>query len=148
MLRQASNADLPEIVRLATDCLAEFGYAPDFATSEADLVDLEATYGGAFFVVEEDGCLLATGGVLPVSDGTFKVRKMYVHREARGRGQGRMMLSRLVEEARARGARRVVLETTEAMTAAQRMYERFGFRVVSGTPTSPRCDRVYELDLR
>ena len=52
---------------------------------------------------------------------------MYVRPPARGRGVARGILRRLEEEARARGMRRVVLETGDAQHAAIRFDERAGF---------------------
>jgi ribosomal protein S18 acetylase RimI-like enzyme len=148
-LRTATSADLAAIKALVSEGLAEFGFLPDPARSEADLENLEATYRGGIFLVAvaDDGTVLASGALLLVGDGEGKIRKMYVRREARGRGLGQTILRRLLNEARARRIVRVTLETTEAMTGAQRLYERNGFRRVEGVPASPRCDRVYVLML-
>ena len=47
----------------------------------------------------------------------------------RGQGYGRLMLERLIGEARSRGATRISLETGtyEAFTPARRLYESVGF---------------------
>jgi ribosomal protein S18 acetylase RimI-like enzyme len=148
-LRTATSADLDAIKALVAEGLAEFGYQPDPASSEADLENLEAAYhGGVFLVaVASDDTVLASGGLLLLGDGEAKIRKMYVRRDARGRGLGQTILRRLLDEARTRRIERVRLETTDAMTGAQRLYERNGFRRVEGVPASPRCDRVYVLTL-
>jgi ribosomal protein S18 acetylase RimI-like enzyme len=46
----------------------------------------------------------------------------------RGRGIGRMLLEATIQELKSRGAPRVVLSTAEQNEAAQRLFERAGFR--------------------
>lgn len=46
----------------------------------------------------------------------------------RGRGIGRMLLDATLDALKARGAPRVVLSTAERNTAAQRLFDRAGFR--------------------
>lgn len=148
-LRRAVNADRAAVMILVADGLAEFGLHPDPSTSEADLLDLEAAYdgsGGLFLVADHEG-LIGCGGLLMLDAETAKIRKMYVRSDRRGEGIGRTILRRLIDEAKWRGKRRVVLETTGAMRAAQALYEAHGFRPVAGEADSPRCDRVYVLEL-
>jgi GNAT superfamily N-acetyltransferase len=130
---------------LVAEGLAEFGLLPDPATSEADLVDLEASYE-LFLVADQEG-MLGCGGLILADEETAKIRKMYVRADQRGQGLGRAILQRLIEEAKNRGRRRIVLETMAQMTDARAMYERFGFREIAGEAASPRCDRIYELML-
>jgi ribosomal-protein-alanine N-acetyltransferase len=47
----------------------------------------------------------------------------------RRQGAASALLSRVLREGRARGARRAALEVRESNDAARRLYERFGFRV-------------------
>lgn len=148
-LRRATNADRAAIMLLVAEGLAEFGLHPDPATSEADLLNIEKSYdasGGVLLVAEREG-LLACGGLIRLDEQTAKIRKMYVRADVRGKGMGGAILGRLIQEAKARGSRRIVLETVSAMRAAQALYERFGFREVGGEADSPRCDRVYALEL-
>jgi ribosomal protein S18 acetylase RimI-like enzyme len=46
----------------------------------------------------------------------------------RGQGIGRMLLDATIDELKARGAPRVVLSTAERNAAAQRLFDRAGFR--------------------
>ncbi|WP_342381027.1 GNAT family N-acetyltransferase [Myxococcus stipitatus] len=70
----------------------------------------------------------------------------------RGQGLGGAMLRPLLEEARARGDARMVLEVIEQNTAAVKLYERLGFRKTrrlvgfTGTPT-PEPGGLEEVDL-
>jgi ribosomal protein S18 acetylase RimI-like enzyme len=59
---------------------------------------------------------------------TSRVGAMGVAREARGRGLGRRVLAEAVDDARARGDRRMLLEVFEENAAAVALYTGFGFR--------------------
>jgi putative acetyltransferase len=56
-----------------------------------------------------------------------EVKRMYVRPRARGRDVAQRILARLEDEARARGATRLVLETGDVQHAALRFYGRAGF---------------------
>jgi len=83
-------------------------------------------------------------------EGVCELRKMYFLPAARGLGAGKALLARCIEEARARGYRRMYLETLTGMDAAQRLYERFGFTKLAaplGATGHFGCDRWYALEL-
>ena len=82
--------------------------------------------GVLFLVARLDGEAVGCGGVA-FEDGLAEVKRMYVRPRARGGGVGLAILARLEEEARARGVRRLVLETGDAQVAAMRFYERAAF---------------------
>jgi DNA-binding MarR family transcriptional regulator/GNAT superfamily N-acetyltransferase len=73
---------------------------------------------GAVFVVEEDA-------------ETAKLRMLYVEPDVRGGGVGRRLIDEAVGFAGKAGYRRLTLWTNDNLTAARRLYERAGFRLVS-----------------
>jgi predicted GNAT family N-acyltransferase len=70
--------------------------------------------------LDDEGRVLGTGRLLP--DG--HIGRMAVLRQARGSGVGSALLQALMQAARARGDREVLLS---AQTHAMPFYERFGF---------------------
>lgn len=56
------------------------------------------------------------------------VYDLVIDPSCRGRGIGRALLERVIAELATRGAPRVVLSTAEQNSAAQRLFERAGFR--------------------
>lgn len=71
--------------------------------------------------------------------------ELYVVPERRGAGLGRALLERAMDEARARGADRMDLGTSEDDVAARALYERMGFTRHEG-PGGPIM-YVYEREL-
>lgn len=150
-VRVARAADVPELVRLVSDVLCEYGLVFG-AGSETDeqLADLPTSYekqGGAFWVATRDGSLVGTCGVFPVGDGVLELRKMYLSPSARGLGLGQRLLDVALGFARAANARAVVLDTTEQMLRAISFYERNGFVRDDAQVRGTRCSRGYRLDL-
>jgi len=91
--------------------------------------------GVRFFIARLEGEAVGCGGVAFLNgdgdqdnaDPLAEVKRMYVRPAARGRDVARTILARLESEARARGVRRLVLETGDVRHAAIRLYERNGF---------------------
>lgn len=66
--------------------------------------------------------------LVPLSLSETALQGMALLPEVRGQGVGRRVMERVIDEARARGARELVLEVIEQNTAAVRLYERMGFK--------------------
>jgi putative acetyltransferase len=150
IVRAASAADGPAIRALIESVLVEHGLLPDPSGIDADLVDVVASYhdrGGVFDVVEDEGVVVGTMGLLPLGEGTCELRKMYLAPTARGKGVGRTLLERAIAEARRRGFARMELETAAPLKRAMELYERFGFRRFEKAHIASRCDRAYVLEL-
>jgi putative acetyltransferase len=91
----------------------------------AGLLDPEV----AFFSYREAGRLLAIGALRRIDADHAEVKSMHTAREARGRGIGRAMVAHLIGVARARGFRRLSLETgtMAAFEPARALYSSMGF---------------------
>src|SRR6185436_7868660 len=150
-LRAVTKADVPQVVALVRETLAEFGLAfGEGSPTDEQLLQLPESYrdgGGEFFVALEGDALVGTAGVAPAAPGAFELRKMYLRPSTRGKGVGKALLDACVQHARQRGAKRVVLDTTEAMKGAIAFYERHGFQRDDAQIRGSRCSRGYRLDL-
>lgn len=83
------------------------------------------------WTVWDGGAILGCGALYALDPEHGEVKSMHTAEEARGRGVGAVVLTRLIEEGRRRGYRRLSLETgvTAAYAAARRLYQRHGFAV-------------------
>lgn len=82
-----------------------------------------------FYSYREAGRLLAITALRHLDAGHAEVKSMHTASAARGRGIGRAMIAHLVAEARARGYRRLSLETgtMAAFAPARALYAAAGF---------------------
>jgi len=96
-----------------------------FALDEAGLLDPAVS----LFSVRADGSVLGIGAIKRLGPHHAEIKSMHTAEAARGRGIGRAMLAHLLNVARARGFRRVSLETgtMAAFAPARALYEGAGF---------------------
>jgi putative acetyltransferase len=83
----------------------------------------------SFFTIWEDEDLLGCGALKHVDDTTGELKSMRTTARHLGRGVGKRMLEHLLMLARARGYKRVCLETGTgpAFEAALALYRKYGF---------------------
>ncbi len=110
-----------------------------------------ATWPGRY-----DFLLIAKSGDEPVAacalkdlgDGYCEMKRLYVRDVMKGKGLGRALSLRLIEEAKARGYRAMRLDTLRSMTPAVKLYESLGFGEIPAYYDNPLDDVVYmELPL-
>lgn len=145
-IRPVTHADVPAVISLITQTLAEFGlvFGQGSATDEP-IRTLPSSYtdaGGAFWVAVSD-TIVGTCGVYPDGPTAFELRKMYLDPRARGAGVGKRLLDTAVEFARSRGATELVLDTLDSMTRAIAFYEANGFTRDDAQIRGTRCSRGY-----
>lgn len=135
--------------RLVVDVLGEFGFGFD-PVLDADLLDPESCFDAAWVALDV-GNVIGSVAIRQVADSDAELKRMYLLSPYRGIGHGRRLLEIALAWATNNGVRRVVLDTAEAMTAAQRLYEAAGFvrcgeRTEIGA-TEYRCELLYSRDL-
>ena len=118
------------VLALIGGVFAEYGLTFDPAGYDADLARIPAVYGdagGAFWVLEDDGRVVGTVAVVPLSADEVEIKRVYLGAALRGQGWGQTLMEHAIAWARARGHRRVRLWSDVKFTRAHRMYERLGF---------------------
>jgi len=81
-------------------------------------------------VRDRDGAIAATGRFYDAGERVAQIGRMAVRRDVRAAGLGRMMLERLIDEARTRGFKRAVLS---AQNHAIGFYAKLGFQPFGAT---------------
>ena len=82
--------------------------------------------GGRLLLARAGDDAVGVGALKPVDAATAEIKRMYVRPQARGRGVGRALLQRLLDDARGEGYRTARLESLRFMTEAHALYRSFG----------------------
>ena len=107
---------------------AYFGIEEKDRITLGDPVGQILDHGGAIFLAISGDTPIGCCALLRLEPGVYEVAKMAVERSHRGFGVGRKILEYTIAQARARGARRLYLETSRRLPNAIHLYESVGFR--------------------
>lgn len=92
------------------------------------------------------------GSIMLLSEGddpaAARLRLFLVEPHARGRGVGTLLMDTLLDFARRRDYRSIVLSTVDALDAARRIYERVGFQLLRSHPHRDWSVDVVEQEWR
>jgi GNAT superfamily N-acetyltransferase len=133
VLRQATAADIPAIVRLlADDELGQNRESGDERVYAAAFADIERDPNNMIFVIDMDGAVAGCAqltiipglGRRAVTRG--QIESVRVASSHRGQGLGRWFMQELIEAARGRGCGLVQLTSDRRRTDAHRFYESLG----------------------
>ena len=109
---------------------SQYGLSFDLdAMVESDIQDHSKFYppSGRFYLVMSDGAYVGVGCLKRLAPGVGEIQRMYVQPHVRGKGAGRLLVERLLADARELGYTRVRLESLKALTAAHTLYRSVGF---------------------
>lgn len=139
IIRPLEKKDNPHIATVIRSVLIDLGVAK-VGTAYADVAldCMFETYQkdcAMYFVVEENGAIIGGAGIAQLDnyDGNVcELQKMYFLPEARGKGVGTAMMNRCLEFAKTHMFEQCYIETMPYMKAAQKLYERSGFKYIDG----------------
>jgi putative acetyltransferase len=166
-IRPADNATAAHVIRTV---MTEFSCDGEgFSLHDPEVEDMAAAYAGdrsGFFVIEHSvggpagagegfrsTIVLGGAGFAPLTGGdpdTCELRKMYVLKEGRGFGGGKLLMEACLEGARAAGYTKMYLETVTTMKDAAAVYKKHGFELLSwpmGATGHGGCDVYMARDL-
>ncbi|MBX3189433.1 MAG: GNAT family N-acetyltransferase [Labilithrix sp.] len=144
VVRPAVASDAADAARIIGDALAEHGLSFEPEGRDADVATFGAKPEHDDLVAEIGDRPIGVGSVGPHGDpGVAWISKLFVERDARGRGVGRALLEALHAAARARGYASVGLRTRVVFREAVALYESAGYvRRADPAPLAPG-DVVY-----
>lgn len=105
--------------------------------------------GGHIFLARYNHEIVGACALLKMTDDTFELAKMAVAERAQGKGIGWQLGQAAIRKARELGAQTLYLESNTVLEAAINLYQKLGFRKVTGRPTPyARCNIQMELSLK
>ncbi len=85
---------------------------------------------GRFYLAQYDNAVAGVGCLKKLAAGVGEIQRMYVLPAFRGKGIGRAIVNRLIDDARIIGYRQLKLESLEFLKAAHSLYRSVGFREI------------------
>ena len=145
------QATLPEHIEQARSLFLEYGsslgFSLCFQSFDEELKNLPGAYGpptGRLLLVRYANHAAACVALRKLEAGICEMKRLYVRPADRGRGLGRLLVERIIAEARAIGYERMRLDTiASAMTDAVALYRRIGFREIAPYSVIPIQDALW-----
>jgi GNAT superfamily N-acetyltransferase len=132
----ATPGDIEDAGTLFREYSALVAEALCFQNFDTELAALPGEYappGGALLIArDDDGAAAGCVALRRVDAATGEMKRMYVRERYRGTGLGRRLAVAVIEEAKRKGCRRLVLDTLPKLSAAIALYRDLGFM-----PTGP-----------
>lgn len=142
MIRRTRPEEHEALSALALRSKGHWGYPPEFleACREELRYDAETCGSELMWAAERDGTVLGIVRLAPVTGApdqpgppdALELEALFVDLPAIGTGCGRLLLEHALAQARARGARRVLLD---ADPGAESFYRRFGAVRIGSAPS-------------
>jgi putative acetyltransferase len=151
-----AQAESPHQIAQARELFLEYaqslGFSLCFQNFDKELAALPGDYAPpngrlllAFFETQLAGCV----SLHKLEAETCEMKRLYLRPQFRGRGLGRVLAERIIDEARQIGYRHMRLDTVEpVMKDAVAMYRKLGFKEIAPYRTNPIAGAMYmELEL-
>jgi len=127
----AGAQDLGDVRVLFEEYSALVAEALCFQNFDAELGALPGAYappGGALLIARDGSEAAGCVALRPLDAGTGEMKRMYVRERHRGSGLGRRLALAIIEEAKQRKFKRMVLDTLPKLETAIALYRDLGFR--------------------
>lgn len=113
---------------------------------DKELEDFEAKYGmpdGRLYVLYYQGELAGCIALRKIDGDNCELKRLYIKPEFRGNKLGKVLVERLISDARELGYKYMLLDTLPFLQTAIRMYKDIGFYEIEKYNNSPMDTTIY-----
>ncbi|MGB4585718.1 MAG: GNAT family N-acetyltransferase, partial [Rectinemataceae bacterium] len=144
--RKAKPADMDGIRGLIREYMDSMALNLCFQGIDEELTSLPGKYSepeGAIIVAEAGGALCGCVALKKIGEGICEMKRLFVKDAFKGKGIGRELVRRIIDEGRSKGYRFMRLDTLESMKPALALYRSFGFSETAAYVYNPLEGAVY-----
>jgi ribosomal protein S18 acetylase RimI-like enzyme len=98
---------------------------------------------GAFFIAKADNRVVGCVGMRQIEERTCDMKRLFITDKYKGLGVGKILVERILEEAKLKNYKRMRLDTLDTMEAALNIYYKNGFYRIEPYYTNPNEGIVY-----
>lgn len=142
-----SPTQIAQIRELFLEYEKSIGFSLCFQSFDKELAGLPGDYAppdGRLLLAENDGQSAGCIALHKIETGICEMKRLYLRPQFRGKGLGRLLAHRIIEEARVIGYQRMRLDTVEpVMKDAVAMYRKLGFREIAPYRANPIPGALY-----
>ncbi|MDA9084284.1 GNAT family N-acetyltransferase [Flavobacteriaceae bacterium] len=132
------------------DWLSEYFYVEDYdekvlKNCKEEIIDKD---GYIFFAIH-DNSVVGTMALIPRENGVYELNKMAVNKELRGNGIGNQLINFIIDFAKNKRYKSVILYSNTVLKNSIHLYNKFGFKEIKIENNTPykRSDIKMELQL-
>ena len=151
MHTQEINALFSEYTNMLMTNDSSFQNYLDIQHYEEEINDLEKKYGmpfGRLYLAYCNGEVAGCIGLKNIDKKNCEMKRLYVKPQFRGKNIGKLLVQKIITEAKEIGYSHMLLDTLPFLEKAISLYKQFGFYTIDSYNNSPMSTSIYmRLDL-
>lgn len=141
-----------EYTQMLIDGDSKFKEYLDIQNYDAEIEHLENKYGppeGRLYIAYVNSKAAGCIGMRRIDDKNCEMKRLYVKPEYRGNGLGKILVDRIISDAKAEGYRHMLLDTLPFLESALKLYRAYGFYEIKSYNDSPMKTSIFmRLDIQ
>ena len=141
-----SHEELEEVKNLFLQYEKSIGINLCFQGFQEEMATLPGKYQepqGVLILLNIKGEAAGCCALRPLDDRICELKRLYVKEEHRRRGLSKILMERILKEAKEKGYERIRLDTLETMKPAIQLYRSYGFQEISPYIYNPLPEALY-----